>query len=183
MAAPVVKSSFDVAYWLLDRALNDGEYLQPQKLHRLMYLAQAYFAVAYDGRLLMPAVFIADVLGPVEPNVLRACEIQRPPIETRPLPEMAQQFLDSIWRRFGQHSTEHLNKTIAEHAPYQHVAATEPDGVITVASMMDFYGRKSQRDRGVTAVEKVVGEQLMRSQSGKPVAVQKWRPSKPKAAR
>ena len=43
---PAVQSSFDVAYWFFDRALNENEYIQPQKLHRLMFLAPAYFAVA-----------------------------------------------------------------------------------------------------------------------------------------
>ena len=103
MAPPAVESSFDVAYWFIDRALNENEYLQPQKLHRLMFLSQAYFAVAYRGRLLMPAVFVADEFGPTEPNVFRACAIQRPAIETKRLPEIVTHFLDSIWRRFGQH--------------------------------------------------------------------------------
>ena len=60
MPASAVSSTFDVVVWFTDRALNDGEYLQPTKLHRLMYLAQGYFAVAYRGEKLMPATFVVD---------------------------------------------------------------------------------------------------------------------------
>lgn len=40
------EGGFDVVFWLLDGALDDGEYLQTQKLYRLMFLAQAYLASA-----------------------------------------------------------------------------------------------------------------------------------------
>ena len=39
MQAPVCDSTFDVVFWFMDRALNDKEYLQPGKMHRLLYLA------------------------------------------------------------------------------------------------------------------------------------------------
>ena len=59
MRPTAVESCFEIAFWFLDRALNDGEYLQPPKLQRLMYLAQAYFAVVQNGAKLMPATFVA----------------------------------------------------------------------------------------------------------------------------
>ncbi len=36
-----VESAFDVAFWFADVALNENEYLQPQKLHRLMFWPRA----------------------------------------------------------------------------------------------------------------------------------------------
>lgn len=196
MTAPAVGSSFDVAYWLIDRALNDNEYLQPQKLHRLMFLAQAYFAVAYRGRMLMPAVFVADPFGPIEPNVFRACAIQRPPIEPAPLPDAVTHFLDSVWRRFGHHAAEFLNKQVSNHPPYAEAYALGPGSEITVKAMMAFYGQKppAEASAGASAgapagasagttvntppsVTQVMRPRVMRSQSGKPVSVQKWMPS------
>jgi uncharacterized phage-associated protein len=182
MASAAVESSFDVAYWFIDRALNDSEYIQPQKLHRLLYLAQAYFAVAYHGRMLMPAVFVADALGPVEPNVFRACSIQRPPIEPVPLPDLVTQFLDSIWRRFGVHSAETLNRQIGGHPPYAEAAAKGARHIIPLKAMMLYYGQKGGGEpayagrQGAPSLDQVVRPRLMRSQSGKPVSVQKWTP-------
>lgn len=183
MASAAVQSSFDVAYWFVDRALNDDEYIQPQKLHRLMFLSQAYYAVAYQGRPLMPAVFVADSFGPIEPNVFRACSIQRPPIETVPLPEPVGQFLDSVWRRFGSQSANSLSTLVNGHPPYQDALAKGPRSEIPLAAMVKFYGRKNagtEQQRGPSfeapPLDQVVRPKIMVSQSGKPVAVKKWAP-------
>ena len=66
---PVLNTVFDAAFRFIDLALNDNEYLQPQKLHRLLYLAQAYYGANYHGNMLMPAIFVAEEFGPVEPNL------------------------------------------------------------------------------------------------------------------
>ncbi|MBI1986433.1 MAG: hypothetical protein HYS64_07120 [Rhodospirillales bacterium] len=63
-----VDNAFDIAFWFADTALNENEYLQPQKLQQLLFIAQAYYCVAYNGRKLMPAVFVADERGPIEPE-------------------------------------------------------------------------------------------------------------------
>ena len=78
---PAVFSTFDVAFWFSDTALNHNEYLQPQKLHHLLFLSQAYYSVAYGGRKLMPAVFIAEEGGPVEPNMYKAFSKGRPDVD------------------------------------------------------------------------------------------------------
>jgi uncharacterized phage-associated protein len=182
MALPATPSSFDVAYWFIDRALDDDEYLQPQKLHRLMYLAQAYFAVAYNGRLLMPAIFVADEFGPIEPNVFRACAIQRPAIEAKALPELVTHFLDGVWRRFGQHSAEFLSRQMSSHPPYGVALAAGAGTVIPLKAMVAFYGKKptAASDEPTASlappVDQVLRPRLMRSQDGSPVSVQKWMP-------
>lgn len=182
MASPAAPSSFDIAYWFIDRALDENEYLQPQKLHRLMYLAQAYFAVAYHGRMLMPAVFIADEFGPIEPNVFRACAIQRPAIEAKALPDIITHFLDGVWRRFGQHSAEFLSRQVCGHPPYGAALAAGVGSEIPLKAMMVFYGKKlpavSEESAAATAppVDQVLRPRLMRSQDGSPVSVQKWMP-------
>jgi uncharacterized phage-associated protein len=183
MASAAVESSFDVAYWFVDRALNDNEYIQPQKLHRLMYLSQAYFAVAYHGRLLMPAMFVADPFGPLEPSLFRACSIQRPPIETLPMAEIAEQFLDSIWRRFGSQSADSLSRLVNSHPPYREAFEQGPRTEITLAAMIKFYGRKTAGTVALKGdqieappIDQVIRPKVMVSQSGKPVSVKKWLP-------
>lgn len=176
MAPPAAESSFDIAYWFLDRARDEGEYLQPQKLHRLMYLAQAYFAVAYRGRLLMPAVFVADALGPVEPNVFRACEIQRPGIEPRPLSEAVARFLDGVWRRYGHQSADDLTSLVTGHAPYVVAIAEGAGSEIPLTAMAAFYGRKVAPPGTKPPPQPARGPQVMRSQHGRSVAVQAWAP-------
>lgn len=188
---PLVETTFDVANWFIDRALNDNEYLQPQKLHRLMFLAQAYFAVANNGQRLMPAIFIADAVGPLEPNIYRAFETQKAWITQEKMPEKATLFLDNIWRRFGGHSAEHLSKVIRKHPPYAEAFAEHPRSVITEEAMVAFYGNirvdgpAGQRTAGgvahsadAPALETVLRPWVMRSHKGKPVNVMPWMPRK-----
>lgn len=179
-------SSFDVAFWMLDRALDDNEYLQPQKLHRLLYLAQAYFAVATRGRKLMPATFVADPQGPLEPTLYRAFMNGRPNVETRKLPDDAHQLLDSVWRKFGAHSAEHLSKLTKGHAPYRDAYGSGGAGEeIPLQAMQDFYGRKGAADRAPSAsgagagapdITEVLRPRVMRSHKGRPVNVHRWMP-------
>jgi uncharacterized phage-associated protein len=179
MALPVtVSSTFDVVYWFYDRALNDGEYLQPQKLQRLLYLCQAYWAVAYNGRMLMPAVFVADEMGPQIPDIYRAFEMGRPNIEPRKLADTVAQFVDGIWRRFGPHSTEHLNGLIRTHSPYVDALRKGIGCEITLKAMRDFYGASQKDDNapGAPAIGKVLRPRVMRNADGKPVSVQRWLP-------
>jgi uncharacterized phage-associated protein len=181
MASCAVESSFDVAQWFIERALNDGEYLQPRKLHPLMFLAQAYYAVAYNNRLLMPVVFVTDGDAPIEPNVFRASAIKRPEIEKILVSSDVAHFLDSIWRRFGQHSTDYLAKMIAGHPPVREAVAQGPRSVITMTAMIAFYGKKptaASTAMGAPPVKDVLRPKVMKSQDGKPVSVHKWMPGK-----
>ena len=181
MATPAVESSFDAANWFIDRARNDGEYLQPQKLHRLLFLAQAYYAVAYHNRLLMPGVFVADIDGPIEPNVFRASSVKRPELEPQKLAADVAHFLDSIWRRFGQHSTDYLTKMVAGHAPVREAMDEGVRTVIPLAAMVTFYGKKATaaaKAMGAPPVDDVLRPKVLKSQTGKPVSVQKWMPGK-----
>jgi uncharacterized phage-associated protein len=182
MATTAVESSFDVAQWFINRAMNDGEYLQPRKLHPLMFLAQAYYAVAYNNRMLMPALFVIDGDGPIEPNVFRASSLKRPELEPWPMPSDTAHFLDSIWRRFGQHSTDYLSQMIAGHPPVKEAATNGPRTIIPLAAMVGFYGKKAtpaSTAMGAPPVADVLRPKVMKSQTGEPVSVRKWMPGKP----
>lgn len=169
-----VKSAFEVAFWFADAALAENEYMQPQKLHRLLFIAQAYYSVAYPERKLMPAVFVADELGPVEPNVYTAFSRGRPivDVDEEALPHDVVMFLSGIWRRFGHYSIERLtgvtNGTHAYKEAFARAARTE----ITIESMCASF----TRDETVPAVDKVIPPRVMRTQSGKPVVVKSWNP-------
>ena len=176
-------STLDVVNWLMDHALNDNEYLQPAKLHRLLFLAQAYYAVANHGRKLMPATFVADELGPLEPNVYRVFENGRPYIEPVPLSAEVKHFLESIWRRFGHHSVGHLNKVLKSHPPYVKARERGLRAEITLDSMVQFYGSvgkekpvKPDALRARVEAGDVYRPRVMRTHKGKPVNVNKWMP-------
>lgn len=170
-----VDSAFDVAFWYADTALNHNEYLQPQKLHRLMYLTQAYYAVSNKGKKLMPAIFVASEMGPIEPNIYAAMSNGRPDIEVNLfMPEGVEEFLDAIWRRFGHHSADRLTRMTKATPAY--VAAHEkgPRAEISLKAMaLDFKRAETTPD-----VTQVIRPKVMRSQMGTPVTVKAWTPGK-----
>jgi uncharacterized phage-associated protein len=170
-----VDSSFDIAFWFSDTALENNEYLQPQKLHRLLFLAQAYFAVAYEGQKLMPAVFIAEEVGPLEPNIYRAFTRGRPNIEAELfLPIDVESFLENIWRRFGNMSADRLNKLCNGTLAFKKAIKVGKRSEITLDEMMLSFTRADN----TPAVDQVVKPKLMRTQEGKAVTVASWNPSK-----
>jgi uncharacterized phage-associated protein len=173
----VVKSSLDVALWFNDRAYGEGEYLQPQKLHRLMYLAFAYFTVAYPKQKLMPATFVTDEFGPVEPTVFHALAYGVPnTLEQHGIPAVASEFLDSIWGKFGSAKAEHLNKKVAAHAPVEDAMSKGSGQEITHETMVAFYSSELAAQRGIPAVDKVMRPRVLRSAAGKVVTVNAWKP-------
>ncbi len=168
-----VENAFDVAFWFADTALNENEYLQPQKLQRLLFIAQAYYAVAFNGRKLMPAVFVADEMGPIEPNIFTAFSKGRPDVDVRMfLPHDVENFLDGVWRRFGHHSTERLNKMVMKTTAYKQAFKTGNRAEISLDAMHLSFARAEQ----TPGVAQVVKPKVLRTQTGKAVTVKAWVP-------
>lgn len=172
-----INSTFDVAFWFSDQALNENEYLQPQKLHRLLYLSQAFYAIAYGGNKLMPSVFVADDMGPVEPTIYQAFTRGRPDVDVELfLPPELEIFLTSIWRRYGHLKTEQLARVTNTNAAYALAVRKGVRSEITLESMVSAFKAETEKKN---APEPKVGEggaRLMRTQDGAPVNVKSWSP-------
>ncbi len=175
-----VDNAFDVAFWFADTALNENEYLQPQKLQRLMFIAQAYYSVAFNGRRLMPAAFVADEMGPIEPNIYIAFSKGRPEVDAQLfLPYEVETFLDGIWRRFGHHSTERLNSMTKDTSAYKQAYKQGNRAKISLDAMRLSFARAEK----TPGVAQVIKPKIFRTQSGKPVTVKAWNPGATSAAK
>ena len=168
-----IESAFDVAFWFADQALNNNEYLQPQKLHRLMFLAQAYFAVAYEGRKLMPAVFVADELGPLEPNVFKAFSRGRPDVDVDLFfPPEVDAFLRGIWSRFGAMNVDRLDRLIKRTPAFRQARRRGVRAEIALHDMRLSFTRAE----GAPSVDRVVRPKVMVTHTGRTVRVKNWSP-------
>jgi uncharacterized phage-associated protein len=179
MSRTALPSTFDVVVWLNDRALNDGEYLQPAKLHRLLFLAQAYYGAAFGGAKLAPATFIAEESGPVEPDVWRVYSSGRPYIENVPPPERVEHFLDSVWRRFGSYSADYLGDLLRGQPPYREAFAKAPKSEIGFAEMVAFYARprpSEAKSADAPTPDEVLRPRTLVTAEGKAVNVRRWTP-------
>ena len=168
-----VNTAFDVAFWFADTALNENEYLQPQKLQRLMFISQAYYPIIHKGRKLMPAVFVADEVGPMDPTIYMAFSRGRPNVDAELfLPHEVEEFLSGIWRRFGHMSVERLNKITMETDAYKNAIKRGPRAEITRKEMSIAF----LQNREAPAPTQVAKKKVYRTQSGKTVQVKAWTP-------
>lgn len=177
MTKTAAQSVFDVAEWFIDTALNDKEYLQPAKMQFLMFLSQGYYAAMTGGEMLMPSVFIATDRGPVEPNSYKIYASGRPLVKKTAFDRTTEALLQTIWRKYGAHSADYLARLIATHEPYAAAFAKGEGSVIDINEMTDFY-MQGKNTPATPAAEKFAGTKVMRSQTGKAVAVKKWLPKK-----
>lgn len=168
-----VDSAFDIALWFVDTALDAGEHLQPQKLQRLLFLAQAYYAVLHDGRTLMPAVFVADGLGPIEPNVFAAFSRGRPNVEASLfLPREAEAVLRGVWRRFGHRSAEALARLTKETPAFRDARRHGQRAQIPIQAIAASFSAAE----GTPSADQIVRPNVMRTQNGRAVVVKAWLP-------
>lgn len=130
MTVPMATSALDVALWFFDQGRRDDQHLPAQKLQRLLWIAQALYAAENHGRMLMPAVFVAEETGPTEPTVFHAFEDSRPPIMQRRLRPEVENFLHRVWRKYGHHSPDYLNRMMSHNEVYRRAYRKEPGTVI-----------------------------------------------------
>lgn len=169
-----VNNALDVSIFFDDMSIKEGSYLQPQKLQKLLFLSQAYYVVAFD-RKLMPAVFVADELGPVEPNIYIAFSRGRPEVDVELfLPNEAQKFLQNIWKRFGTYSVERLSEITNETQAYKNAKERGNRAEIPLADMKKSFEYAEK----TPSIDQVVKPKIMRTQSGRAVLVQSWAPRK-----
>tara|TARA_Y100001936_G_scaffold252375_1_gene311754 strand:- start:12229 stop:12762 length:534 start_codon:yes stop_codon:yes gene_type:complete len=167
---PAVNSSFDVAIWFLDRARSENSYLQPRKLQFLLFFAQGHYAGAYQGRRLMPSVFVVDEAGPLDPNLYRAFEQGRPNVSEVSMDEEILVFLDAIWRRYRDDEPMKLDRLISRYGKND-VAIENRDGSeVGISSMMHMFARDDDK--------KNKQPKMLRTYTGKAVKAIPWRPPK-----
>lgn len=168
--SPAAPTSFDVAIWFLDRARAEDTYLQPRKLQCLLFLAQAHFAAAHEGRVLMPSFFIMDDAGPIDPNLYRALEKGRPEVSEKPLDDDIVVFLNAVWRRYRHADALRLDQLISKQGVAEDAICDRDNGEITIAAMQRMFGKGQAKPSQ--------GPAIAETQTGRKVVLQKWMPKR-----
>lgn len=173
---PAASTSFDIAIWFLDRARAEDTYLQPRMLHCLLFLAQAHFAASHDGQPLMPAFFIVDDSGPLDPNVHRALQNGRPDFDQSPLAPEIVTFLAAVWKRYGSADALRLDQLIARRGAHEEAVYNRDQSEVTLFAMQRMFGA----GRGGINKNKVLGPTQAETATGRKVTITKWTPTSKK---
>lgn len=136
---PASRSALDVAFWLLERAVGDRQAPDLRRLQLLLYLAQAHYAGERAGAKLMPATFVAEADGPIEPTValVLANGLQNPwPPELSP---EVTAYLQRLWRRYGALPAVALQRLIGTDRVWTTALAAGAGTEIPVDAMQQAY--------------------------------------------
>ena len=118
---PAARSTLDIALWFQSRSESAGEALSQRKLHLLLYVAQAHYAVEHDGQKLMPAVFLALDAGPLEPNIFQLFASGRCNLPGNEPSFAMETFLHEIWARYGRKTGEQILAIVARDGVWKAV--------------------------------------------------------------
>ena len=176
---PAASTSFDIAIWLLDRARAEDTYLQPRMLQCLLFVAQAHFAAAHDGRPLMPAFFVVDDSGPLDPNVYRTLQNGRPDMVGSPLDPAIVTFLGAVWTRYKNADALRLDQLIARRGVDEEAVCNRDQSEVTLVVMQRMFGTgHSGKNRN-----KISGPTVAETATGRKVTITKWTPARKKSPR
>jgi uncharacterized phage-associated protein len=168
-----VSSAFDVAFWLIGRARLKDETLQPLRLQQLMFIAQGWFAALNGGRAMMPAVFVADELGPIEPNIYAAFSRGCPDVDcAQALPLAVEAVLDRVWRAYGNASPQSVAQATTQSLAYQAALAHGQRAAIPIEDICAFFA-----DAVIDTRQGGAAARQMRTQDGRSVRVVAWTPT------
>ncbi len=142
---PAARSTIDVALWLHARAERAGEHLSAQKLQRLLYLSQARYAAIHAGQAMMPAIFLAGNLGPVEPNVYTLFEAGVPEVLPVEFSRNILEVLETIWRDYGRNTAEELGERTVRDGAYIMARTRGVNSGISLAAMTAAYSAPPER--------------------------------------
>lgn len=176
MTVPATDTAIDIAYWFFNRAEKDGLYLETENMQQLLFLAQVYYATAYNMEMLMPSIFVCNHNGFYEPNLKKMFSMGRPFMPPVKFPPKIDDFLEKIWKKYGKMSVRELDMIIKNNSAFKENCTEGTINAVDFKSVVDNFiqaGKLSKQNHAFSDNRKKV----MLSQNG-PVVVSKWQPRK-----
>lgn len=165
IAAP---SAFDVAYWFLQFADKKKFFLEDEKLHHLLFLAQLVYVQRHGNELLFPSMFIATEKGFLEPNLLKIFANGHPYMPRIKIDDKTAAFLEQIWDKYANLPLLDLRSVVIQSQAFQ--SCYDKDNLMAV-------DMKQIAELFIPEKEKNSHNRIRMSQRG-PVVVSQWQPRK-----
>ena len=165
IAAP---SAFDVAYWFLQYADKKQFFVEDEKLHHLLFLAQIIYMQRHGNEILFPSMFIATEKGFLEPNLLKVFAQGHPYMPNIKIDDKTASFLEQIWNKYANQSLLDLRSTITQSQAFQSCYDKKNLMAVDMQQIAELF---------TPANEKTYSNRVRMSQHG-PVMVSQWQPRK-----
>ncbi|PPR79588.1 MAG: hypothetical protein CFH01_00334 [Alphaproteobacteria bacterium MarineAlpha2_Bin1] len=118
---PKVRTSLDIASWLIIRGQSAGKEITHRKLQYLMYLVFGdYFNVDLHSKL-FPSTFVLSKIGPLEPNIYHLYKKINLGEIGNPIPEKIENYLLKVWGKYEIYETDSLKKIIIDNSVWKEI--------------------------------------------------------------
>lgn len=168
MTKSAAKSALDVANWFFKKAEVSKIYLEEDKLHPLIFLAQTHYALKNGMRYLIPGLFICNNGGFFEPNLKKILEFGMPLMGDSDLSQEVKEFLELVWHKYASKNTFELISIVKDSPAYRKHHVKDETILLTLEDMAKGFG---------TPAEPQTAKKIRISQNG-PVVVSEWQPRK-----
>lgn len=164
-----INSAIDAAYWFIQYADKKNFYLDDEKIHQLLFLAQSSYLKKNEQKLLFPSLFVITENGFFEPNLLKIFAFGRPFMPQVSFEKDIQIFLENIYNKYASQPTVSLRNLIINTPFYKNLYAENQKQCVCASQIF------SDADN----LEKIENKQnkIRLSQNG-PVYVSPWKPKK-----
>lgn len=169
MTQPAVSSVLEVANWFTGKAENSKIYLEGDKLHALIFLAQVHYAIQHNMQYLIPSLFICDDDGFFEPTFKKLAEFGMPLMGKPQIDEPTSAFLDLIWKKYADKNAFELISLVKDSQAYRKYHLPNEVNIVTLENMCHRFGAAPQAAKPA--------KKILISQNG-PVVVSQWQPRK-----
>ena len=176
MSLPAISSSLEAANWFFRRADKDDHYLENDKLHQLLFLAQVHFALNNNMEYLIPSLFVCDERGFFEPNLAKILNYGMPLMEAPTFAEKINSFLELIWQKYSPMNCQELADFIKNSDSYLDNYQTGKKNIVALEDMAQKF-KSSLNPRSFSKAGASGNRKILISQNG-PVMVSAWQPRK-----
>ncbi len=176
MSMPAINSALDAANWFFRRADRDDAFLENDKLHHLLFLAQVHFALNNNMEYLIPSLFICDERGFSEPAMVQILQHGLPLMEAPAFLDKINSFLELIWKKYSPMSSTELSEFIKNSDSYADNYLAGKKNIVPLEEMAQKF-KTSLNQRSFSRAGAARQRKILISQNG-PVVVSAWQPRK-----
>ena len=182
MQTSATNSSLEVAAWILNKARNEGQVLEHEKLQHLLFLAQFHYLSTHPDILLMPSLFVHSHSICFEPNIAKLHTsglLADFPIR---FDNEISDFLNKIWKIYASLSSHQLQNVIKEHLSRLELKSDQRV-IVDIKTLVEKFKTHSKitskpaETSSAPVSSSTWSSKIMLSQNG-PVVVSKWKPRK-----
>ena len=118
---PKVRTSLDIASWLLSRGQSAGIEITHRKLQYLMYLVYGNYFIEEFNCKLFPSIFVLSKIGPLEPNIFQLFNKINIEKIGNSIPVNIESYLLNFWKKYEINDADSLEKIIINNEVWKEI--------------------------------------------------------------